>query len=607
MGRFDVTRRGRRTWIAVALGVVLITAAAAPVEGNSPDEPGASVLETRDGRRVTAPADDDLAQALAASAIGTVRVNVMTNVRTAAETKMSVGQRAAQRSAIARSLAGVEASLAGTNSRVLSSLNTVPALTVEVDRAGLAALRANPAVSSITLDREYGLLLDSSTAVIQSDRLNQAGVLGNGWEGGPGRSRVVVIDTGFARNHNALVGRVVSEACFSAGNACPGGTSQLFGTNAARPCTFSDDCHHGTHVASTALGAAFTGGHEGVARGALLDAIRIGQRNPSTGRWTFPSSDLNNALQRVLNLKNSGNRIISVNISLGGGAFTSECPGNTVDPATDQLTRQLRSAGVAVIAAAGNDGFLNAVSWPACLPTVYAISATDDADNIALFSNSSAKTRWWAPGVEITAAIPGGPNTKATFQGTSMATPHVAGAFALLAECPGNTSPGKIADDLNATGKTINDEGRLRKRINVFQAAVRNVSNNNFANPTFLPSGASDTYRKNTCASAESAEDPVGTPQDTVWFRWIPSRSGTARISTNSVGSKVTTFNTEVTVFTGNTLNTLERVRYDNNSGVGNNSLIVFNATAGTKYRIRVDGVNAENGKFNLHVAPPPV
>ncbi len=188
-----------------------------------------------------------------------------------------------------------------------------------------------------------------------------------------------------------------------------------------------------------------------------------------------------------------------------------------------------------------------------------------------------------------------------------MATPHVAGAFALLAECPGNTTPGKIADDLNATGRTINDEGRLRKRINVFQAATRNVANNNFANPTFLTSGPSDTYRKNTCASAESAEDPVGTPQNTVWFRWIPSRSGTARISTNSVGSKVTTFNTELTVFTGNTLNTLERVRYDNNSGVGNNSLAVFHVTAGTKYRIRVDGVNAENGKFNLHVAPPPV
>ncbi len=146
----------------------------------------------------------------------------MTNVRVAAEAKMSARQVAAQRSAIARSLAGVEASLAGTKSRVLSSLNTVPASTIEVDSAGLAALRANPSVSSITLDREYGLLLDSSTAVIQSDRLNQAGVLGNGWEGGPGRSRVVVIDTGFARNHNALVGRVASEACFSGWQRLPG-------------------------------------------------------------------------------------------------------------------------------------------------------------------------------------------------------------------------------------------------------------------------------------------------------------------------------------------------------------------------------------------------
>jgi subtilisin family serine protease len=577
------------------------TVADEPTDTTVADEP-AEVISTPVLDASTDPFVDEIATAIDASATDTARVIVTTKLATVPETALSDAEVVGQRAAIDESLGGIEDVIADTDSRVVSELDVVPSAVVEVDAAGLDALLADPSVESVRLDQMGTVALGSSTRVIHSDWLNSTGVLGNNYEGSPGRFEVVVIDTGVARLHRAFSGRVVSEACFSNARACPNRRTRQLGRGAAVPCKFSSDCFHGTHVAGTAAGNRFGGGgHEGVAPRAGIVAIRIGQN--SGGSWVFPTSDLHRALQRVLYLKRHGRRIASVNISLGSFSLFSGRCGN-VDPTGDRLTRQLRTAGVAVIAAAGNNGVRGRMSWPACLPSVYAVSATNDRDRVAGFSNRGPKTSWWAPGVDVVAAVPGGPIAKGSASGTSMATPHVAGAFALLRECAGNTTPGAVATDLNATGRIINAGGIRRKRIDVFAAATRNVRNNRFARAELIPSfNVTDLMRSNVCASAERGEP--GRVQNSVWFKWTARRKGWTTVSTNSFRRMFTTFNTEISVFLGTRIRDLRPIAYDNDGGVRNRSWLRFWARRGATYRIRVEGVRAQNGRFHLRLVPP--
>ena len=88
---------------------------------------------------------------------------------------------------------------------------------------------------------------------------------------------------------------------------------------------------------------------------------------------------------------------VSVNISIGGGSFTSNCDAAfaSIKTAIDNL----RSVNIATAIASGNTGFTNAVSFPACISTALTIGATDNSDAVANFSNSSAQVDFYAPGV----------------------------------------------------------------------------------------------------------------------------------------------------------------------------------------------------------------
>jgi subtilisin family serine protease len=584
------TWRGR--WcVAAMLATALVAVGAVPASGSTAPRQQPDPPPTGDPEVVIPAAGGGdragvLADAVSASPTGTARVIVALGA--------------------ASELGAV---LEGTDSRVVSELDVVPAAVAEVDEAGLAALLADPAVEAVTLDREGGIALDQSTGVIDSDLLNRAGVLGNNYDGSRGGPyEVVVIDTGVDRQHDAFRGRIVAEACFSAGSWCPNGSTSQRGPGAGDNCTYAPECDHGTHVAGIAAGTDYQGGHEGVARGVGVVAIQIGHRRSCGGRrcWRFLQSELDAALEHVVELIDDGRRIASVNISLGGSLFSSEAACAAVTPTTHQLMTHLQAAGVVVVAAAGNQAMVGAISWPACLPGVYAVSATDDHDRIAQFTNSGALTDFWAPGVDIVAPVPGAPTSNASFNGTSMAAPHVSGAFALLRECPGNRNDTAVARDLRAVGPRINDEGVRRRRINVLAAATRNVPNNNFAVATALPrTGVVDQAAFNICADAERGEPGPGVMQNSVWFTWRPRRGGRVVISTDNGGGNRTTFDTELTVFTGGRLGALRLVDHDNNSGAGNRSRVAFRARADTTYRIRVDGVHARNGWFNLHIHRP--
>ena len=167
-----------------------------------------------------------------------------------------------------------------------------------------------------------------------------------------------------------------------------------------------------------------------------------------------------------------GAQIAAVNMSLGGGLFSgANCDSASSQVATKAAIDNLLSVGVASIIASGNDSQGFAISGPACISTAVAVGATTKGNcpgaalcppgaaaglpNVPVFSNHSVAVDLLAPGVGINSSITG--NTFAAFNGTSMATPHVAGAWAVLKQAAPAATPIQILAALAGTGTSITE------------------------------------------------------------------------------------------------------------------------------------------------------
>ncbi|WP_424210603.1 S8 family peptidase [Streptomyces sp. BI20] len=435
----------RPLWASV-IAATALTLAAVPATAAPLFAPASSTAAGGEDGPVDAPLFDSTQDG------GTVRVNVLTDGRDDLASAAEAGE-------------------------TLVSYDTLPLITLRVDRAGLAALNTRPGVVSVTEDVPVPATLDESTVKIGSDRAVAAGRTGAG-------TAVAVLDTGVATKHPFLTGRVKTEACFSvndtaygASSLCPNGSPQQEGPGSADaesgPCaTLGTACSHGTHVAGIAAGngTGITGAPaRGVAPGADLIAIQVFSKfttddycgpGGSPCVLSFTSSQIK-GLEKVSALRATGTNVVAANLSLGGGRWTTACANDARRPIVDAL----RATGVATVVAAGNNGYADAVSAPGCVPSAITVGSTTDDDQLSSFTNRGPLLDLLAPGTTIVSSIPGG--GYASKNGTSMAAPHVAGALAILRQANPDKSIEDLENLLKTTGTPIAYTGATTPRLRI--------------------------------------------------------------------------------------------------------------------------------------------
>ncbi|WP_167973999.1 S8 family peptidase [Streptomyces lonarensis] len=297
-------------------------------------------------------------------------------------------------------------------------------LTEPVD-GDAARLSSAPGVRTVSLDRVRQASLDTAVEQVGADIAHEAGYDGTG-------VTIAVLDTGIAADHGDFTGRVRAAADFT-----------------------DDEDHadlhgHGTHVASTAAGsgARSDGVHRGVAPGAeLLDARVLDAYGDGFDSWIIEGMEW---------AVDQGAQI--VNMSLGAAVW----PGH--DPLVDAVDRMSEEHGTLFVVAAGNTGpGAGSVESPGIAGAALTVGAVDHRDSMAGFSSvgpvagdGRLKPDLTAPGVEIASAASPGSTLELVatpvadgymgLSGTSMATPVVAGAAALLLQ----QNPGWTGEQLKA-------------------------------------------------------------------------------------------------------------------------------------------------------------
>ncbi len=353
------------------------------------------------------------------------------------------------REAWARGVAGqVDGFLAcaGTGAALERRYRAVPALVARIAPEALDRAAGCPQVESIVHNRRFRMNLAQSLPLIGAPTVRAAGADGRG-------TAVAIIDSGIDAGADGLGG------CVGAG------CRVVYGLDVADGDSDAADCDgHGTNVAAIAAGSG------GVAPGADIVALKVfssGSCDYTDDAWIAAAIDEAVVQQATYN-------IVAINMSLGveGAAFDAFCDG--VAAATTTAVRAAYGGGIFFSVAAGNDGYADAVSYPACLTRVYAVANTYDsaqgartycldsgcsstctdsspaADSVNCSSNGGALIAIAAPGTEITA---GGE----TMSGTSPAAPHLAGAAALVASALPGARPSQWMGFLERSRVTVTD------------------------------------------------------------------------------------------------------------------------------------------------------
>lgn len=389
---------------------------------------------------LAAPVDEASALNARVAAIGSVRVLVglKQDGRTGGDQGVPVAQR-----------------MAATGSKLHYSLRSLPIAVATVTPAGLEALRIDPNVSFVHEDKIERIFLASSAPKIGAHQAWWA------YDAQGAGQVIAVLDTGVDSGHPFFGGRVIQEACFSttepaytATTHCPNGEATAIGPGSAAYCRSDPgSCRHGTHVAGITAGG--TSGMWGIAPQASIVAVQVfttfsareicGSANVCIGAF---NSDVLRALEWV---RDSAPHlgISSINMSIGAGRFTTYCDSDVRKPVIDQL----RAMGIPTIIATGNEFYGNAVASPACISSAIRVGATNNLDVVQTFTNEWALPMLVAPGYLVRSSVPGG--GFASLSGTSMAAPHVAGAWAALKSLRPDASVDMMYQLFTSTARSV--------------------------------------------------------------------------------------------------------------------------------------------------------
>jgi subtilisin len=298
-------------------------------------------------------------------------------------------------------------------------------------------LAADPRVAAVIADQEVRM-----TAQALPPGIDRVGADESSTAAGDGRGDVdvdiAILDTGIDPKHRDL--NVV------------GGVNCIKGNN-----SYNDLNGHGTHVAGTAAAKDNSVGVVGVAPGARLWAVRVLDANGS-GSWSSIICGIDWVTARAATIE-------VANMSLGGGGGDGSCADKGLRAAICRST----AAGITYVVAAGNAASDASNFVPATFDEVIAVSAITDFDGksgglgtptcqtgyddtFANFSNYGADVDMTAPGMCVNSTWRGGGYR--SISGTSMASPHVAGAAALYLSTHPDASPAQVRAALISAGTT---------------------------------------------------------------------------------------------------------------------------------------------------------
>ena len=270
----------------------------------------------------------------------------------------------------------------------------IQAVAADLSDKDIAELRAGGTVRYIEPDyivTALGPTIPWNIQQINADKVQAANINGTG-------VRVAVIDTGIDYTHPDLAG------------VYAGGYNVLTGTGDPM-----DDNGHGTHCSGILAATGSSRGIYGTAPGISLYGVKVLAANGS-GR-------ISDVIQGIYWAKNNSMQVASMSL---GSSGDSKALHDAVDDAA--------ANGVLIVAAAGNSGVASGIGdtigYPAKYDSVLSVAAVNKYHHRASWSSTGSNLSISAPGVNIRSTIPGA--AYATYSGTSMATPHVAGVAALV-------------------------------------------------------------------------------------------------------------------------------------------------------------------------------
>lgn len=283
------------------------------------------------------------------------------------------------------------------------------------------------------------------------------------WDLSTGSASVVVavVDTGILFNHPDLQGRTVPGYDFisDAFMANDGGGRDADASDPGDWANAEDGCGyisgsswHGSHVAGT-IGAASNNatGVAGVNWQSKILPVRV------LGKCGGYDSDIADGMRWAAGLSVAGvpanpNPAKVINLSLGGSGACTSLYQNAIN--------EITARGTVVVVAAGNSNADAANFTPANCNGVIAVAATNQDGGKASFSNYGSKVKVSAPGVQVLSTVNDGATSPTTYsykyyQGTSMASPHVAGLVSLLFSVNPNLTPARVLEILQRTASAF--------------------------------------------------------------------------------------------------------------------------------------------------------